>query len=268
MSSAPPPPMNSLRAKAEARLAAPGGAAPATTQSTEELLHELQVHQVELEMQNEELKRAQIELAESRDKYLDLYDFAPVGYFTLNHAGLIVEANLTAAALLNVPRSQLLNRPCRQFVAPEDVERWDRTLVAAFQHVEKHLCEVVIRRKDGSGFHARLDCLRMYRTAGQAGPGGELSAVRMVMSDITAQKEAEAKLAMHLRHLEELVAARTAELTASNEKLVGANKELTQFNKVMVDRELRMIEMKKQMNALCAEFGKPPPYPALVPLKK
>ena len=77
----------------------------------EKLVHELEVHQIELEMQNEELRKAQIETEESRTKYVEIYDFAPVGYFTLNSKGMIVEANLAGAAMLGIERSLLLRKP-------------------------------------------------------------------------------------------------------------------------------------------------------------
>lgn len=88
-----------------------------------ELLHELQVHRIELEMQNEALRTAQIELEASRDRYLDLYDFAPVGYLTLNPDGMIEEINLTAATLLDGERKKLLQRRFATFVVAEDQKR-------------------------------------------------------------------------------------------------------------------------------------------------
>ena len=95
----------------------PGGASP---EETRRALHELQVHQIELEMQNEELRRTQEELEASRARYFDLYDLAPVGYFTLSEQGLILEANLTAARLLGVARGALVKQPLSRFILPED----------------------------------------------------------------------------------------------------------------------------------------------------
>jgi PAS domain S-box-containing protein len=112
------PDFGDLRRRAEEQLSAE--ASPAQEFSPAEaarMLHELRVHQIELEMQNEELRRAQIQLAESRDQYASLYDFAPVGYLTLDQWSQIIEANLTAASLLKVERSRLLDLYFWIFVA-------------------------------------------------------------------------------------------------------------------------------------------------------
>ena len=85
-------------------------------------LHELRVHQIELAMQNEELRRAQVELEASRARYFDFYDLAPVGFFTISEKGLILEANLTAANLLGVARGALANKPITRFIIKEDEE--------------------------------------------------------------------------------------------------------------------------------------------------
>jgi len=107
-----------LRKKAEMELIR-SPAKHETPRSAEVLLHELQVYQVELEMQNEELRQAQVELEKSRDLYVDFYDFSPVGYITLNHEAMIDEINLTGAKLLGMERSKLLHRRFLPFIAPE-----------------------------------------------------------------------------------------------------------------------------------------------------
>jgi chemotaxis family two-component system sensor kinase Cph1 len=84
-------------------------------------------------MQNEELRRAQLALEESRGKYVDLYDFAPVGYFTFTPKGLIAEVNLTGAALLGVVRQKLINGRFRKFVAPQGQDLWDRHILSVLQ---------------------------------------------------------------------------------------------------------------------------------------
>ncbi len=111
-----------LRVAAEALLAATP-AQPAA-QPLEELLHELRVHQIELEMQNEALRQTQRYLEESRDRYADLYEFAPVGYLALTPEGVIEAINLTGAALLGLERKELLHRAFSTCVVPADQARW------------------------------------------------------------------------------------------------------------------------------------------------
>ena len=82
------------------------------------LIEDLHIHQIELEMQNEELRRAQLELEKTRDRYSDLYDFAPVGYFTISDKGLILEANLNGARLLKIERRRLINKTFNRLIPP------------------------------------------------------------------------------------------------------------------------------------------------------
>jgi len=112
---------NEIRVAAEAQLLVVPQALTALPSG--DLLHELQVHQIELEMQNETLRQAQIALAESRDRYVNLYEFSPVGYLTLNANGMIAEINLTAVTLLKKERNLLLNKSFRALLIAEDQDR-------------------------------------------------------------------------------------------------------------------------------------------------
>src|SRR3989339_551686 len=112
---------NILRQKAEEQLfKRPIDPATLTPEQAREQLHELQVHQIELEMHNDELRRTQLDLEESRTRYFDLYDMAPVGYFTVNQGGLVLETNLTAANMLGMDRSGLITQPLSHYIFRED----------------------------------------------------------------------------------------------------------------------------------------------------
>ena len=175
-----------LRTEAEARLArAP--LAEIAPRSAGELLHELRVHQIELEIQNETLRQAQSTLEESRDRYVNLYDFAPVGYLTLTGDGLISEINLTGATLLGEERRKLIRRRFINFVTAEDSDHWYRHFLQVKQHGGNHDCEARLRRGDGATFHARLNCLRLSKE-------GDQPVVRITLSDISERKQAEEEL--------------------------------------------------------------------------
>ncbi|MGZ9710539.1 putative bifunctional diguanylate cyclase/phosphodiesterase [Glaciimonas sp. GNP009] len=158
--------------------------------STDEILHELRVHQVELEMQNEELRRTQIILEETRDRYVDLYDFAPVGYLTLTSEGLIIEVNLTAATLLGIDRSKLLQRRFARFVTVEDKDRWHRYFIGVLRQTQQQQCELTMLSNAGLPFEVQLDSLRIDAD----GPMNPTQVVRVTLTDIHVRKQAEAKL--------------------------------------------------------------------------
>ena len=177
------PKLSSLRATAEARLARVPD--HSSTQSAEALLHELHVHQIELEMQNDALRQSQIELEASRDRYVDLYEFAPVGYLTLSRSGLIEQINLTGAALLGEDRTRLLQRRFVRWIVPEEQDYWQRQFMQATQKGERQSCEFSMQRGDGSRFYAHMECLP------QAGSEPQ---VRITLSDISTRRRAEEEL--------------------------------------------------------------------------
>ncbi|MDH4195684.1 MAG: PAS domain-containing protein, partial [Nitrospirota bacterium] len=113
--------LSALRQKAETTLTTTRAQVKQMApEEVQRLVHELQVHQIELEMQNEELRQTQLELEIARDRYATLYDFTPVGYATLDGKGRILEANLTLSHLLGVPRSRVLRKKFEEFVDLED----------------------------------------------------------------------------------------------------------------------------------------------------
>jgi len=132
------------------------------------LIHELRVHQIELEMQNEELRRVQSDLEISRLRYADLYDFAPVGYLTLNKHGEIVDLNLTAARLLGIERELLLNSHFQYFVFPPDKKEFLSHLDAIFDERKRQIAEVRLSPKGGEQFCARLESIYLE---GEKAPG-------------------------------------------------------------------------------------------------
>jgi diguanylate cyclase (GGDEF)-like protein/PAS domain S-box-containing protein len=187
-------PANSpLRAAAEAELAAMPAATPAGPVA--ELLHELQVHQIELEMQNETLRKTELALAESRDRYRDLYEFAPVGYLTLSAESVIEAINLTGARLLGAERNALLQHRFAACVAPEDRDVWQRRFQQIKARGEAASVELALQRGDGSVFQAQLYCLpQEVMRSGIPGGGAGGTAIRIALTDITERKRVGARL--------------------------------------------------------------------------
>jgi PAS domain S-box-containing protein len=167
-----------------------------SVRSDTELLYELQVHQIELEMQNEELRRAKIAVEESRDKYLELYDFAPVGYVTISEKGLIADINLTGAALLGVVRNKILQRRYSPFVLPDDKHLWYKHLADVLKTAETQTCELGLLRGDGVKVDVRLDSLRLMKD-------GQAPALWVVLTDITERKQAETEILRSNAELEQ-----------------------------------------------------------------
>jgi len=177
-------------------------------------LYELRVYQVELEMQNEELRAVQAELEKSRERYFDLYNLAPVGYCTLSKQGLILEANLTAATLLGLTRSSLVKKPISQFIFKEDQDTYYLHQKKLFETGELQECELRLLKADGSTLWVHL-----RGTAVQAKDGDSLS--RVVINDISQRKQAHEQLQQVLSENDKLFSIIAHDLRSPLSGFVG-----------------------------------------------
>jgi PAS domain S-box-containing protein len=172
------------RAEEQARTLEPISLSAQTPETIEQILHELRVHQIELEMQNEELRTAQAVIEGVRARYFDLYDLAPVGYCTLSEHGLFLEANLTATTLLGVARSALVKQPISRFILKEDEDIYYLHRKQLFETGEPQEYVLRLAKPDGTLFWAHL-----VATIAQAEDGAPVC--RVVLSDITERRRAE-----------------------------------------------------------------------------
>ena len=155
-------------------------------EAAQQLLHDLQVHQIELEMQNQELRRTQAQLDTSRSHYFDFYDLAPVGYCTLSESGLILQANLKTIAMLGVARKDLPTRTLSRFIFAEDQAHFYRLRELAMASRDLQECEVRLMKQDGTQMWVRLHA--------QVIDAEGMQHLRLVLTDITSDKQLQREL--------------------------------------------------------------------------
>jgi PAS domain S-box-containing protein len=184
------------------------------------LMHELQVHQIELEMQNEELIRAREQAEALMEKYVDLYDFAPSGYVTLSEEGNIIDLNFSAATMLGNDRIHLKNTRFGLYITPVSLDLYNEFFEKIFRSKQKQTCELVLRSKTDKSIYVHVDALLSQNT----------NTCLITMIDITERKEMEIELQKALNQYKDL-------------------------NRYFLDRELRMVDLKKEINKLLLESG-------------
>ena len=227
-----------LRRRAEASLRQPREPRPScaagrtSTTDSQRLLHELQVQQIELEMQNEELRGARGEVEAALEKYSDLYEFAPVGYFSLDERGRILEVNLTGSTLLGVERSRLIGRSLPQWVDPQCRPGFLEFLKRVFADAGKQACEAGLRKEDGTPFWASLHGSCASR------PGDPRKSCRVAVSDITSLKQAQQ------------AQRRTEALTLSNLELKQEIVRRQAMEEALKDSENHKNELLQQLKHL------------------
>ncbi len=180
-----------------------------TPEQIQEMLHELRVHQIELEMQNEELRQVQSKLEAERARYYAFYNLSPVGFLTISEKGLILEANIIAASMLGMCLSALVNQPITRFIFREDQDIYylhrkrcrgtpkepGRDSARITYAGEAQAFELRMLKKDGSSFWARMESLTVQDFSLESGHGDDDATVcRVVVTDITGRKCAEEAL--------------------------------------------------------------------------
>jgi PAS domain S-box-containing protein len=222
----------------------------ASSSDMEKLVHELQVHQIELEMQNDELRKAQQGIEESRSRYVDLYDFAPDGYFTLDGRGVIVEANLRGSDMIGVERNLALKTPFSLYVIPEDLGLFLEYRRMVFQIPGRQSCELRLKKKADDPLWVSLEGVAVKS------PEGKLTRVRMAASDISERKRSEEALRDSEKRFQDLSAKllnlqEMERKTLANEIHDGL---LSDLGAVSISLEAKIQELEKAGNPVAPDF--------------
>jgi PAS domain S-box-containing protein len=191
-------------------------------EATQQLHYELQVHQIELEMQNDELRRTHVDLEVLRARYFDLYDLAPVGYVRLSEKGMILEANMTFATLVGMEREKLFKQSITRFILREDQDVYYRYCRQSFEPEKSKSCDLRMEKIGGIVFWAQL-------TTTTSREEDDPSVFRMVIVDISERKAMEEELKKAHDEMEARVQERTVELTTTLANLKKANRQMEEF---------------------------------------
>lgn len=180
---------NALRRRAEEKLGHKNVVlADTLNEDLRKVLHELHTYQIELELQNEELRTVQEELVQSRDQFVDLYDFAPIGYLTVSDKNIIMEANLTLAKLLNEERKSLFGQLFSNFIFQEDQDVFYSNIRDFMASPSRHSFNLRMLRRDNGWFWGKLSCVPWPETNKSVG------SIRIALHDITDAKRQEDEL--------------------------------------------------------------------------
>ena len=174
--------MRELRARAEKKLGEfdPGSFSDMSSIDIAKLMQELMTHQLELEMQNEELRESENNLIAMRDQYTNLYDEAPIGYLTTDKSGLILQANITFSKMLGHPHSQLADQSLSTYIAYEDQDIYYKHRSKLLEIHKRQKCELRLRNIQGDYFWVGIDSVYADQTDGD----GEGPSIRSVLQDI------------------------------------------------------------------------------------
>ncbi|WP_442497084.1 PAS domain-containing sensor histidine kinase [Methylobacter sp. sgz302048] len=204
-----------------------------SSQEIQKLLFEFQVHQIELELQNEELNRTHQELLASRDLYANLYNLSPVGYLTLNKDGVILQANLTATRLLNHPIEELINRKLAQYIDASDQDQY-YLFLRRLATERTHQSLDVRLKSDGSEI-THVECQGKINDI-----NNNDSEIWLTLNNITERKRAEETIANLNKKLAQKVLKQDCDLSLSNQNLTQLVEELKHSKQQILEREAKL----------------------------
>jgi PAS domain S-box-containing protein len=229
---------NNLRKKAEKILENQSIQIKEKSINTNELIHDLRVHKIELEIQNEELRESQVKLEDSQHKYFDLYNFAPDGYFTLDRNGIILEVNLSGASLLGVWRRDLYETAFIRYIVQEYRNQFHKYLSKIEKNAnDKQTLEIKLLKYDKSSFYAHLEAISIQDN------NGNFKEFRIAVTNITELKNTEKTLKYSEERYRDIFINNPAVMLLvdiSNGNIIDANPAAIKFYGYSLDEMLKM----------------------------
>jgi PAS domain S-box-containing protein len=266
VTSTPTESVRELRRRAEEKFKAYESATQEliSPEETIRLLHDLRVHQIELEMQNEALLSTKHALRDSLTRYFDLYDLAPVGYLALSEQGLIQEANLAAATMLGMERSSLVKQPISRIILKDDQDIYYLLRKQLVKTSKPQACDLRLVKMGGTSFWVHLAASTIHDTSTNSGQDADVAPMlRIVLSDITEAKRAEDALhksESNLKIAYSQIQGSNIEFQAQNEEVQLQNQELErQWGIALQDRDLLKKfneELEKQVAERTSNLSK------------
>jgi len=212
------------------------------------LIHELRVHQIELEMQNRQLQETQQQLEASRDHYSELYDLAPVGYVSLTDKGVIEQINLVGATLLGKPREQLTGLPLSIFVYGPDRPEFFNYLKKVFDSNDRVNTELRLQKSGQVDSHVYVKCIAVRNTI------QKITTCRCAIMNISELKKAEEQLQIAYDEMEQRIEQRTTELKQANEQLRAEFTTREEVAKELRESEARYRQVVDSQSELICRF--------------
>lgn len=238
------PPLKELRKHAEKILRQNPRSIPAV--DIKKLIHELDVHQIELQIQDEQLRNNQVEIEALLLKYYDLYILAPVGYFTFDRNDLILEANTIGINLLGAEKRNLNKKKFSHFISPDSQDDYYFHKQRVFETGNKQACELKLIKRDGTPFYGHVESVAVQNTE------GSYEQIRSALVDISARKQAEQELLNHRERLACLVEERTAELRTVNNLL---KQEIDERKRAEASLQKQTHALEKRVKELKCLYG-------------